>query len=191
MTEDRGLPRQPPTDLLVILDPDPDRAETAYRDLRRELVRFLEWQKCAEPEEAAQEALARGFKRILDGADTSISGARGYFFGIAKNLVRESWRARKEELLDPADLERRPSSARHIEQVEARLMLSEALGRLREPERQLIVRYYTEDRVALCQELGLSAGSLRVMVHRIRRKIDEFARPRLGERLSTQESVVE
>lgn len=173
MTNDHEPPAHAPIDLLVILDPDPARAELAYRDLRRELVRFLEWQKCAEPEEAAQEAFARGFKRITEGADTSTSGARSYFFGIAKNLVREGWRSRKVELLDPADLERRPSSARHIEQVEARMALHAALRRLAASERRLLIRYYTEDRVALCQELGLSAGGLRVMVHRIRRKIDD------------------
>ena len=188
-TDDQEFPRRTPPDLLVILDPDPARAELAYRDLRRELIRFLEWQKCAEPEEAAQEALARGFKRIVEGADTSTSGPRSYFFGIAKNLVREGWRSRRVELLDPADLERRPSSARHIEQVEARMALTEALGRLGASERRLIIRYYTEDRVALCQELGLSAGGLRVMVHRIRRKIDDDARTDDRKRLRAQGSA--
>src|SRR5215471_18471707 len=92
----------PPKDPLAILDPDPVRAEALFRELRTQLVRFLEWQKCQDPEDAAQEALARGFKRIAEGADTSASGARSYFFGIAKNLVKEGWKSRKEELLDPA-----------------------------------------------------------------------------------------
>ena len=81
-------------DLLAILDPDPVRAEAAYHELRRQLVRFLEWQNCHDPEEAAQEALARGFKRIAGGVDTSVAGARSYFFGIAKNLVKEDWKTR-------------------------------------------------------------------------------------------------
>src|SRR5262245_19411502 len=165
---------QPPKDPLAILDPDPIRAEAAYRELRNQLVRFLEWQKCQDPEDAAQEALTRGLKRIAAGADTSVSGARSYFFGIAKNLVKEGWKSRKEELLDPADLERHPSTARHVEQVEARVALSECLGRLRDNERRLLVRYFTEDRIDLCRELGVTAGGLRVMVHRIRRKIDSL-----------------
>jgi RNA polymerase sigma factor (sigma-70 family) len=173
-----GEPAQPPGDLLAILDPDPLRAEAAYRELRNQLVRFLEWQKCHDPEDAAQEALARGFRRIATGADTSTAGARGYFFGIAKNLVKEGWKYRKEDLLDPAALERQPSSARHVEQVEARLALDQCLGRLREPERQLIVRYFTEDRAALCRELGVTAGGLRVTVHRIRRKIEHLQEKR-------------
>jgi RNA polymerase sigma factor (sigma-70 family) len=174
MSQNRDEPSQPPRDLLTILDPDPVRAEAGYRELRSQLVRFLEWQNCREPEEAAQETLARGLRRIAEGVDTSTAGARSYFFGIARNLVKEGWKSRKEDLLDPADWEQRPSSARHIEQVEARLALSQYLGRLSAPERKLIVRYYTEDRVALCRELGVSAGSLRVTVHRIRRKVENL-----------------
>jgi RNA polymerase sigma factor (sigma-70 family) len=174
MSQNGEGPSPPPRDLLTILDPDPVRAEAGYRELRSQLVRFLEWQNCHEPEEAAQETLARGFRRIAGGVDTSAAGARSYFFGIARNLVKEGWKSRKEDLLDPADWERRPSSARHIEQVEARLALSQYLGRLSGPERKLIVRYYTEDRVALCRELGVTAGSLRVTVHRIRRKVEEL-----------------
>jgi len=173
MSRDGGRPPRTPADLLTILDPDPVRAEVAYRELRRQLVRFLEWQRCLEPEEAAQEALARGFKRIAEGADTAAAGARGYFFGIAKNVVKEGWKLRREEPVDPADLELAPSSARHLEQVEARLTLSEYLGRLRGSERRLIVRYYTDDRVALCHEMGVTAAGLRVIVHRIRRKIQD------------------
>jgi RNA polymerase sigma factor (sigma-70 family) len=162
---------------LVVLDPDPVRAEASYRELRSQLVKFFECQKCFEPEEAVQETLARGFKRIAGGVDTSTAGARSYFFGIAKNLVKEGWKSHREELLDPADWERRPSSGRHLERVEARLALSQYLGQLRAPERQLIVRYYTEDRVALCRELGVTAGNLRVMAHRIRRKLEELRKP--------------
>jgi len=101
-----------------------------------------------------------------------VTGARSYFFGIAKNLVREGWKPRREELLDAADWEQTPSPARHLEQVEARLALMTYLGGLPRSERKLLVRYYTEDRAALCRELGVSPASLRVTVHRIRRKIE-------------------
>jgi RNA polymerase sigma factor (sigma-70 family) len=164
----------PLRDLLAALDPDPVRADASYRELRNQLVRFFEWQNHVDPEEAAQETLARGFKRIAGGVDTSTAGVRSYFFGIARNLVKEGWKSHREELLDPADWARRPSSARDLERVEARLALSQYLGQLRASERRLIVRYCTEDRVALSRELGVTAGNLRVMVHRIRQKIEEL-----------------
>jgi RNA polymerase sigma-70 factor, ECF subfamily len=166
--------RAPPPDLLALLDSDPIRAEAAYHELRRQLVRFLEWQNCRDPEEAAQETLARGFKRIAGGVDTSIAGARSYFFGIAKNLVRESWKTRREEGLDPVDLDQTPSSARGLQQVEARVALTQCLRHLSAADRKLLVRYYTEDRTALCRELGVTPGSLRVTVHRIRGKIEKM-----------------
>lgn len=164
----------PQADLLALLDPDPVRAEASYRELRSQLVRFFAWRKCPDPEDFTQETLARGFKRIAGGVDMSVAGVRGYFFGIARNLVKESWTPPREQLLGPADWERRPSTARHLERVEARLALKEYLGHLGAGERRLIIRYYTEDRLALSRELGVSSGHLRVMVHRIKRKIEEL-----------------
>ena len=79
----------PPTDLLAVLDPDPVRAEARYGELRSQLVRFFEWQRHSDPEDAAQETLARGFRRVAAGVDTSAAGVHGYFFGIARNLVKE------------------------------------------------------------------------------------------------------
>jgi RNA polymerase sigma factor (sigma-70 family) len=168
----------PPTDLLAVLDPDPVRAEARYGELRSQLVRFFEWQRHSDPEDAAQETLARGFRRVAAGVDTSAAGVHGYFFGIARNLVKEGWKGRREELLDPDAWERTPSPGRHVEQVEARLALTYYLGRLRASERRLIVRYYTGDRDALSRELGVTAGNLRVIVHRIRQKIEERRKTR-------------
>jgi RNA polymerase sigma factor (sigma-70 family) len=171
-------PLLPPKDLLAVLDPDPVRAEARYDKLRSQLMRFFEWQKHSDPEDAAQETLARGFRRIAGGVDMSASGVHAYFFGIARNLVKEGWKVPREELLDPAAWERRPSPERHLEQVEARLALTHYLGRLRASERRLIVRYYTGDRDELSRELGVTAGNLRVIVHRIRQKIEERRKTR-------------
>ena len=85
------------TQLLAILDPDPGRAEERYVELHQKLVRYFEWNRAAEPEDMAQEALKRGFTRLQQGQKITIDDAAGYFFGIARNLVREGWTARKEE----------------------------------------------------------------------------------------------
>ena len=162
----------PVKDLLAVLDPDPVRAAMRYQELRSRLVRFFEWQRHSDPEDAAQETLARGFRRVVAGLDTSPSGIHGFFFGIARNLVKEGWKARREELVDPAAWDSTPSSARHVEQVEARLALTHYLGKLPASERRLLVRYYTGDRDMLSRELGVTAGNLRVIVHRIRQKLD-------------------
>jgi RNA polymerase sigma-70 factor (ECF subfamily) len=162
------------TDLAAALDPDPVRAGVRYEELRRQLVRFFEWQRHADPEDAAQETLTRGFRRVLAGVDTSRAGIHGYFFGIAKNLVKEGWKTSREELVDPSAWETTPSSARHVEQVEARLALTHYLSKLPSSERRLLVRYYTGDRDALSRELGVTAGNLRVIVHRIRQKLDSI-----------------
>ena len=48
------------------------------------------------------------------------------------------------------------------------------LAGLSRGERRLLVRYYTGDRDALSRELDVTAGNLRVIVHRIRQKLDSF-----------------
>ena len=153
----------------------PAREDPPYGDLRTQLVRFFEWQRHLDPEEAAHETLARGFRRLAAGVDVAPGAVRSYFFGIARNLVKEGWRPRREELLEPAAWDRTPSASRDHEQVEARLVLERCLRQLRAPERRLLIRYYTEDRDALGREMGVTAGNLRVMVHRIRQKIDRQA----------------
>jgi RNA polymerase sigma-70 factor (ECF subfamily) len=162
----------PATDLLAVLDPDPIRAAVRYQELRKQLVRFFEWRRHSDPEDAAQETLARGFRRVVAGVDTSPSGLHAFFFGIARNLVKEGWKARREELVDPVAWDSTPSSARHVERVEARLALTHYLSKLPSSERRLLVRYYTGDRDVLSRELGVTAGNLRVIVHRIRQKLD-------------------
>jgi DNA-directed RNA polymerase specialized sigma24 family protein len=115
---------------------------------------------------------------VAAGVDLSTGGVQAYFFGIARNLVKEGWKARREELLDPLEWEHTPSPGRDLEQVEARLALTHYLGRLQASERRLIVRYYTGDRDALSRELNVTAGNLRVIVHRIRQKIEQRRQPR-------------
>lgn len=154
---------------LRCLDVDPVRAEQLYRDYRRDLTRFLEWQH-DDAEAAAHEALIRGLRSIARGADTSRAGVRAYLFGFAKNLAKEGWKIRKRERpLDDDAAARRPSASRGHAQVEARLMLRDVLGQLTAADRRIIIRYCTEtDHTAHCRELGVTPMNLRVIVHRIR-----------------------
>jgi RNA polymerase sigma factor (sigma-70 family) len=164
--------QRPPIDLSV-LDADPVRAERAYHDLRRDLVRFLEWWGCKYPEDAADEALFRGLKRLAEGVELSPAGPRGFIFGVAKFVAKESVRLRRrEEPLDPAIWAQRPSPARHHQAVDAKLMLDRALQDLSPRDQSIILRYCTEtDHAQLSRDLGVTPGNLRLIVYRIRNAI--------------------
>src|SRR5215471_1789281 len=85
--------------LLAVFDSDPKRAEERYRELHQKLVRYFGWNQAAEPEDMAQEALKRGITRLQEGQKITTDDPAGYFFGIARNLVREGWSIRKTEPL--------------------------------------------------------------------------------------------
>jgi RNA polymerase sigma factor (sigma-70 family) len=167
----------PPFDLRA-LDADPARAAQRYREIRRDLVRFAEWQGCHDPEDAADDALFRGLKRLAEGIDVTTSGARGFLFGVVKNVVRERARAvQREQPLEASPVQHRAAPARDHARVEARLALAQALRALEPRDRMIVVRYCLEDdRAALSRHLGVSPGHLRLMVHRIRSRIRAQAR---------------
>ena len=156
-----------PSDWLTIFDPDPRLAEQRYEELRRDVTRFLEWDH-DDPESAAQEAILRALHRLAQGAEAT-NGLRAYVFGFAKNIIKEGWRlrARERPLTDPGVVH--SSSDRQQEQLEARLLLQQALGRLSERDLHILLEYVDEeDHTAQCRQLGVTAGNLRVIIHRIR-----------------------
>ncbi len=160
--------------LLAVLDPDPQRAAVLYHELRHKLIRFVSRNGCASPEDVAQEAMVRGFRRLLEGTEITAANRHSYFFGIARNLVKEGWRGRGHESLDQAAWEKVPSADRTIEGVEARLTLARCLRGLAKHDRELLIRYHTgdaEDRRGLARENGITLDNLRVRIHRLSRHV--------------------
>jgi RNA polymerase sigma factor (sigma-70 family) len=157
-------------DFLRLFDHDADRAAEKYADLFLRLVKFFEWRNCRSPEDLAQETLARGLTNVSRGADIYTSDPVHYFYGIAKNIVREDRRPRDressvslDELPDPASLQ--------FNQVDAQIQLDQCLSRLPPTDRDLLVRFHTEDHQAVCTQLSLTANALRVRAHRARKKL--------------------
>jgi len=158
---------------LSVLDADPERAERRYRELRRDLIRFLEWLGCGQPEDAADEALFRGLTRIASGADTSRGGVRGFVFGVAKLVAKERARVhQRERAFDTQTWALQPSGARDHDSVDARLTLVRTLKTLSRHDRRILIRYYGgDDHGPLSRELGVTPGHLRLIVHRIRQAL--------------------
>ena len=144
--------------------------EARVRELARQLRRFLEWMNHPEPEDAAQEALLRGIKRMRqDQVQGSIPVA--FFFGIGRHLVQEGWRVRNRTVLELEVFE--ATHPVHWDKMaEDQLWLEELLNTVPEADRDLFQRYHQEDRKTLCQRLGISIQTLRVRVHRIRTSLE-------------------
>lgn len=157
--------------LLGWLDSDPDRAGELYEKIRWRLIAILASRACHIPEELADETIDRVARRVVDIRDSYIGDKGIYFLGVMNNVHHEY-------LKRPA---LRPVVEPH-EDVEAKerlhVCLDRCLDKLAPHSRQIIERYYAQDKRAkidlrrrIAHELGISAGNLRARALRIREKL--------------------
>jgi DNA-directed RNA polymerase specialized sigma24 family protein len=164
--------------LLASLSPDRDTAADRYLEIRRNLVRLLEWRGSSMPDEDADETINRCAKRIADG--DQIRDVATYCVGIARMVFREMSR---ERVRAARPLEEAPAprvDAIEPESITQRRVecLRRCLGRLSPETRDLILHYYQGDRGdkvrnrnRLGQLLGISAGTLRMRALRVRERL--------------------
>lgn len=167
------------TRLLERLDPDPDRAATAYERLRVALEKFFDWHGAWPPEECADETIDRLALKL--GSGLQIDDLRGYARGIAR-LVLLEWRRRPV----PVSIDRRAESAAVIplpvdEREHEGLMacFDRCLAALPTDSRTLVLDYYVaerrekiDNRRRLAQRIGLSESALRNRVQRVRDRLE-------------------
>ena len=157
---------------LDLLDSDPREAERKYRVLRGKLVFYFRHNGCGDPEDPADEVFSRVLRRSTEDVDF-YSGLSAYCFGIAEHILREHRRRPRPEEL-PAEIpEPGPASTLGLNRVEQHVLVQQCLQRLPENERQILLRYYLEDRASLAEELQLTENGLRIRVFRIKRKVEE------------------
>ena len=157
---------------LDLLDSDPREAERKYRVLRGKLVFYFRHNGCGDPEDPADEVFSRVLRRSTEDVDF-YSGLSAYCFGIAEHILREHRRRPRPEEL-PAEIpEPGPASTLGLNRVEQHVLVQQCLQRLPENERQILLRYYLEDRASLAKELQLTENGLRIRVFRIKRKVEE------------------
>lgn len=189
-TEERekGLTQESFEGLLRWLDSDAERAGEKYERLRARLVNFLDWQGCPSPEDSADEILNRIARSISAGLRTD--DLNRYAFGVARNVLKESWRAPERvtvsfEALPPSqhpkvDLEKIEEAKATDRLTELRLRcLQHCLEKLPPESRALLTQYYRgtkrakiEARKELAEHLGLAPNTLRIRAYRLREKLE-------------------
>ncbi|HJZ83328.1 MAG TPA: hypothetical protein VKD91_23370 [Pyrinomonadaceae bacterium] len=157
--------------LLNWLDPDHERAGVIYEKIRWRLVAILASRGCSIPEELADETIDRVARRVADIQETYVGDQAIYFLGVMNNVHHEYLRR-------PA----LPRPAAPVEDVETKEQmygcLDACLARLAPYSRQLIEKYYAENKQAkidlrrqIARELGIKAATLRLRALRIREKL--------------------
>ena len=176
--------------LLARLDGDPERAGQKYEQIRCALITFFECRGCFSPEDHADETVNRVARRLLEGKDIHTENPASYFYGVARNVLREYWDASGRA---PASLDSVPPptirshSPHRIQEERSERQLREqrldclerCLESLIANDRNLIAAYYqgdtgvkVENRKRLAERLGIPLNALRIRALRIREKLE-------------------
>ncbi|HSQ25189.1 MAG TPA: hypothetical protein VLN44_12280, partial [Pyrinomonadaceae bacterium] len=157
--------------LLDWLNADREQAGLIYETIRWRLIAILASRGCLTPEEVADETIDRVARRVVDIQDTYVGDKAIYFLGVMNNVHHEYLR--------------RPSLPRLVEldenaetKEQMHMCLDQCLDKLAPYSRQLIEKYYAENKQAkidlrkrIARELGIKATTLRLRALRIREKL--------------------
>lgn len=157
--------------LLAWLDSDSELAGSSYEKIRWRLIAILASRGCRVPEELADETIDRVARRVNDIQDTYVGDKALYFLGVMNNVHHEYLKrpAVREisTVTDGAELKERTHGC-----------LEKCLDQLAPNSRQIIERYYAEDKRAkidlrqrIAREFGISITTLRLRALRIREKL--------------------
>ena len=176
MARDTAIPPKSFDEILDWLHPDRDEAGNIYVQLRTDLTKIFAWNRCADPDGLTDEVFDRVARKVHDVRQTFEGDPRLFFYGVARNLIKESpKRIKKQVSLEGTDL---PAPEAAFEDESAAMReecLRPCLQKLSREKRELILGYYAKEKQAkidhrteMARQLGISVETLRVRVHRIR-----------------------
>jgi DNA-directed RNA polymerase specialized sigma24 family protein len=151
--------------LLAWLDPDRDAAGEKYESIRHTLIRFFEWRRCLPAAEHVDETINRVARRIAEGEQVRSADPRSYFYGVAKHVYQESLKVRPDVDLRTELPGAIAESSRQLE------CARECLATLSPGNRDLLERYYLEERDGLADSLGITPNALRLRVFKEKQKL--------------------
>lgn len=175
--------------LLANLDADREIAARKYEIIRAKLLKYFECRGCPSPEDLTDDTINRVARRLYEGRQIWTIEPASYFYGVARNVLREYWASPEREF---ATLESLPpvhpytGALRHQEvereqlNLERRLdWLAACLNQLPAESRELILDYYQGEkgerirhRKQMAERLGIPQNALRIRVHRIRERLE-------------------
>ena len=165
--------------LLDWLDADRERAGRKYELIRLRLIKIFTCRGCHQAEELADETINRVVARVVE----LTSGYQGdpalYFYGVSHKVHLEYLRKAHNQ---PINLPLATESNQNTQAIDLTSdiepeyqCLERCLDQLPPDNRDLVLRYYQQERKAkieqrksLATELGIAVNALRIRAHRIR-----------------------
>ena len=174
--------------LLSCLGPDRKSASRTYLELRHALFLYFAVQGAFDADQLTDETFDRVARRLSEGQTIFTESPANYFYGVARNVWRESLvktgrQTQLEEEKLPHTFSATPQdlliASVETELAEQRLAcLEKCLREFSAADREMLLSYYRnsggakiEDRKALAARLGVSLDSLRHRVARLKPKL--------------------
>jgi DNA-directed RNA polymerase specialized sigma24 family protein len=165
--------------LLAWLDPDRERAGIKYEEVRRRLLKFFECRGCAFPDEYTDETINRVARKVSEGEQILTSDHSRYFYGVARFVVLEYWKAPESKQVELDDM--LPLAPANPDGPNQQLRcLEQCQDRLSAENRELIMQYYVgekrvkiDNRNRLAGQRGLSLNALRIQACRIKAGLEK------------------
>src|SRR5262249_38711382 len=83
--------------LLAVLDSDREKAGERYELLRLRLTRFFEWRRAGAPADLVDRTIERVTRKLAEGEGIREEDPSAYFYGVARNILREHWAENRRE----------------------------------------------------------------------------------------------
>jgi len=165
-----------------------DGSGDEYVKLQSKLIIFFESHGASLAEDLADQTLDR-VMRILDEGEREIENIRRYTLGVARNILRETWKNPSQEPL-PESLSDQPApitpndnpddSSRDLAELRYECCQKCLAEHFSDKDRNLLIGYYLHEGRAriehhrtLAEELGVSDNALRIRACRLRAKLEE------------------
>jgi RNA polymerase sigma-70 factor (ECF subfamily) len=123
-------------------------------------------------DDAAQEAVTRAWRQRGSCHNPAAPGA--WVAQIARNEALRLWQREQRRQAHSTEVEEEPAGGETLEdQMIRRVSVHQALQSLTDEERQLVRLRYESDLAhpAIAKELGLPEGTVKVRLHRIRKRL--------------------
>jgi RNA polymerase sigma factor (sigma-70 family) len=169
-------------EILAWLNPERELAGTLYVQLRHDLTRIFTWNLCHDPEALTDEVFDRVAKKVHDLRQTFDGDPRLFFYGVARNLIKENPKKIKSYIsLEDAELGMTipANEAENETKIRREECLQSCLQELPSEKRQLILAYYAKEKQAkidhrteMARQFAITVETLRVRAHRIRGRLE-------------------
>ena len=170
-----GLDQERWDRLLKWLDADTNRAGEKYEWIRTRLIKIFVSRGSSTSDELADVTIDRVATRLAEIQDGYVGERLSYFYGVAKNVYRESLRKDKVPAIKP------PPTASSDEDKEREFAcLETCMATLQAEDRNLVIEYYRyekrikiDHRKSLAEQMGLGMNALRIRACRIRSELQK------------------